>query len=207
VRGRDHAHVDAHRLRGADGEHLALLQRAQQLRLQIGRQVADLVEEQRAAIRGAEQAGLGLVGAGEGALDVAEQLALHELPAQRRAVERHQLARAAAQAVELVRDPLLARAGLADDQRRRGVGRRARDLHAQRAHGGRVAGQRIARHCFARARIGRLLLVDQQRVAEAHDRPVHEQPRVVAGAHAVHPGAVAAAEIADRVGAGRGVEG
>ena len=74
-----HAHVDAHRLGGADRQHLALLQRAQQLGLQLGRQVADLVEEQRAAIGGAEQPRLRLVGAGERALDVSEELALDQL--------------------------------------------------------------------------------------------------------------------------------
>ena len=51
------AHVDAVRLDRADAPDLALLQRAQQLRLQLERQLADLVEEQRAAVGGLEQAG------------------------------------------------------------------------------------------------------------------------------------------------------
>ncbi len=46
----DHAHVDAQAARTADALELALLQHAQQLRLRLGRQLADLVEEQRAAV-------------------------------------------------------------------------------------------------------------------------------------------------------------
>ena len=49
--GRRHqAHVDRDRLLAADAHDLALLQRAQQLDLQRGVHVADLVEEQRAAV-------------------------------------------------------------------------------------------------------------------------------------------------------------
>ena len=47
---RDQPEVDAYRPRAADALELALLQRAQQLRLQRERQLADLVEEQRAAV-------------------------------------------------------------------------------------------------------------------------------------------------------------
>ena len=49
VGGRDHAHVDAHRARGADGAHLAELEGAQEAHLQRRRHLADLVEEDRAA--------------------------------------------------------------------------------------------------------------------------------------------------------------
>ena len=47
---RHHAHVDLDRLGAADALELALLQHAQQLDLHVERQVADLVEEQRAAV-------------------------------------------------------------------------------------------------------------------------------------------------------------
>ena len=50
VRGRDHAHVDLDRELSADAVELALRQHAQQPRLQRRRHVADLVEEQRAAV-------------------------------------------------------------------------------------------------------------------------------------------------------------
>ncbi len=42
----DHPHVDRHRPVGADRNHLPLLERGQQLGLEMERQVADLVEEQ-----------------------------------------------------------------------------------------------------------------------------------------------------------------
>ena len=51
VSRRDHAHVDAHRDLSADAIELALREHAQQPRLQLRRHVADLVEEQRAAVR------------------------------------------------------------------------------------------------------------------------------------------------------------
>ena len=69
---------------------LAVLQRAQQLRLHLRPHVADLVEEQRAAVRRLEQAALGRDGAGERAPGVAEQLGLEQRLGQRRAVDRHE---------------------------------------------------------------------------------------------------------------------
>ncbi len=59
----------------ADAVDLALLERAQQLRLQPRMHLADLVEQQRAAVRLLELADAAGDGAGEGALLVAEQLA------------------------------------------------------------------------------------------------------------------------------------
>ena len=75
--GGDDAHVDlrsARRRRRARSRRL--LQDAQQLGLERERQLADLVEEQGAAVGLLEQAGLARDGAGEGAALVAEQLAL-----------------------------------------------------------------------------------------------------------------------------------
>jgi hypothetical protein len=72
VRGRDHPHVDANRRLAADAIKLALGQHAQQPRLQRSRHVADLIEEQRAAVGLLEAAAAQTVGAGEGALFVAE---------------------------------------------------------------------------------------------------------------------------------------
>ena len=57
---------------------LALLQDAQQLGLQRRRQLADLVEEQRAAVGLLERPTLPLGGAGERAALVAEELALEQ---------------------------------------------------------------------------------------------------------------------------------
>ena len=50
VRRGDHAHVDADRRLAADAVELAFREHAQQPRLQRERHVADLVEEQRAAV-------------------------------------------------------------------------------------------------------------------------------------------------------------
>ena len=75
MRRRDHADVDVDRLRLADAPDLAAIEHAQQLRLEVERELADLVEEQRAAVRGLDQALLVAGGAGEAALRVAEQLA------------------------------------------------------------------------------------------------------------------------------------
>ncbi len=72
------AHVDLERLRRAEPLELPALQHPQQLRLHLERQLADLVEEERAAVGDLEAAERALDGAGEGALLVAEQLALDE---------------------------------------------------------------------------------------------------------------------------------
>ncbi len=63
----------------ADRLDFAFLQRAQQLDLRGGRQFADLVEEQRAAVGLDEFAGVLFGGAGEGAFLVAEQDRLDEV--------------------------------------------------------------------------------------------------------------------------------
>src|SRR3989449_9067477 len=75
ARGRE-ADVDLDRLRTADPLELLLLQDAQQLRLELERDLADLVEEQRAAVGHLEAADLLGDGAGEGAPLVPEELAL-----------------------------------------------------------------------------------------------------------------------------------
>ena len=78
VRGRDDTKVDRARVRGADRAHLVLLEHTQERRLRRRREIADLVEEQRASARGGDQAG----GVGdrprERPLLVTEQLALDE---------------------------------------------------------------------------------------------------------------------------------
>jgi hypothetical protein len=64
--------------RGPEPLDLAALQRAQQLRLERGIEIADLVEEERAAVGELEPPGTGLGGTGERPLLVAEELALDE---------------------------------------------------------------------------------------------------------------------------------
>jgi multidrug efflux pump subunit AcrA (membrane-fusion protein) len=87
VRGGDDAHVDVFGAVVADGGDLAGLEHAQQLRLALERQLADLVEKERALV-GLDE-GAGAVGhrAGEGALLVAHERARQQLSRRRRAVE------------------------------------------------------------------------------------------------------------------------
>ena len=79
VGGRDQAEIDLQRFLRSDRIDLAVLQRAQQLHLRVERQLADLVEEQRAAVRFLELADALVDGAGERALLVPEQDALDQV--------------------------------------------------------------------------------------------------------------------------------
>ena len=120
----DHADVHLDRARRPQPLDLALLQHAQHLGLRLRAHVADLVEEDRAAIGLLELADLLLGRAGERALLVAEELRLDQLLGNRRAVDLHEpLAAAQAVAMDRARDELLADAALALDQHGR-VGRR-----------------------------------------------------------------------------------
>src|SRR5262249_14212398 len=86
--------------------------------------VADLVEEEGAAVRLLEEAAPLLLRTGERAALVAEQLALDELARDGRAVDLHEgPVGARRQAVDGARDELLARAALARHEDRR-LGRR-----------------------------------------------------------------------------------
>ena len=97
----------------------ALLEHAQQLGLRDERQVADLVEEQRAVVGELEAARLAIVRAGERAFLVAEDLRLEQRVGERRAVDGLELVgAAAAQLVDHPRDDFLARSGRPEDQHR-----------------------------------------------------------------------------------------
>ena len=114
VAGGDDAGVDADRLRVADALELALLQRAEQLHLQVGRRGVDFVEEDRAGVGRFEAAGAVVDRAGERAADVAEELAFEQAFAQRAAVDADERPIAAlAQLVDRVGDQLLAGARFA----------------------------------------------------------------------------------------------
>src|SRR5690606_15057746 len=93
---------------------------AQELRLQLERQLADLVEEERAAVGGAEAPGALAGRARERALVVPEELALEQPLGDRGAVDDDEgLLAARAPAVDGVGEALFARAGLAEDEDRR----------------------------------------------------------------------------------------
>ena len=122
VGGRDHARADADALVGADRLDFALLQRAQQLGLQIDGQVANFVEEQRALAGGFEQTLLGVLRAGKRALDVAEQLRFDQRGHQRGAIHRRKgLVLARPGKMDRARHQFLARPALAENQHRIGV--------------------------------------------------------------------------------------
>src|SRR5262249_11447457 len=114
------AHVDLDGLRTADPLELLLLQDAQQLRLELERDLADLVKEQRGAVGHLEAADFLGDGAGEGAPLVPEELALEETRRNGGAGELHERAVAAVAAVvDGPREHLLARARFAEKQYRR----------------------------------------------------------------------------------------
>src|SRR5262249_5208985 len=122
----------------AEPAHALALERAEQVRLQRERQLADLVEEQRASVRALERADVLLLGAGERAALVAEQLARDERWRERAAVDRDErLGGARSEIVERAGDQLLAGAGLADDEHADVALRGALDLRHQPPHRGR----------------------------------------------------------------------
>src|SRR6185295_2742574 len=86
VRRGEDADVDAGLLRLADAAHLALLEDAEELHLDLRRELADLVEEHGAPFGVAEDTELPRGRARERALFVAEELALDERLGDRAAV-------------------------------------------------------------------------------------------------------------------------
>ena len=112
-RGRDDADVHVDRALRAQPFDLPLLEDAEQLDLERERQLADLVEEERAAGRGLEATDVALGRTGERAALVAEQLGLEERLGQRRAAHANVRARPARRVVvDRRRDQLLAGAAL-----------------------------------------------------------------------------------------------
>src|SRR4029077_904703 len=93
---------------------------AQEARLQLGRHVADLVEEQRAALGLLEAPAPQRLRARERAALVAEQLGLEQVLRHGRGVDGDEgLGDARAVTVQRARDQLLAGAGFTRDQHRR----------------------------------------------------------------------------------------
>ena len=150
---------------------------AQQLGLQRRVHLADLVEEERAAVGGLEAADARARGAGEGALLVAEELALEQVLGDRGAVDDDEgLVARGAEIVDRARDELLAGAALAGDQHGRARRRDALDGAEHAAHHLALADQapepRLARHLvaqahdflFERAALEELAHLDAQRV-------------------------------------------
>ena len=123
-------------MRRADALELPFLQHAQELGLHVGREVADLVEKERAAVGQLEAPLAHRHRTREGAAYVTEELGLDQRGRERRAVHADERAAAAGAAiVDRPREELLARAGLAEEHDRR-VGRchflNARDGETER---------------------------------------------------------------------------
>ena len=114
VGGGQHAHVHSLRVCFADRHDLVLFEEAQQLGLHVERQVADLVEKERAGISRSHQPRLVGHRAGERAAAMAEQLTVGQVAAGGGAVVR-QKHRAAAQRADMdgACDQLFAGAALA----------------------------------------------------------------------------------------------
>src|SRR6185436_5637236 len=116
---------------------------AQQLRLHRHRHLADLVEEDRAAVRELEAPGLLAGRSREGSLLVAEELALDQRLGQRRAVEGDERSLAARRhRVDDARHQALAGAALAADQDRRAALRHALDGLLELGDGAALPDQR-----------------------------------------------------------------
>src|SRR6202022_5142795 len=104
----EEAHVARDQRMSAEPFDLALLQEAQRARLASERQVADFIEEERAAVGGFDAADLALIRAGERATLVAEQFGLQQMGRNRTAVDRHERRAAAHRAlVDRDRRPFL----------------------------------------------------------------------------------------------------
>ena len=140
VGGGEDAHVDAHRRLAADALQFLLLQHPQQLDLHRRRGLADLVEEEGAAVGLDELALAAAVGAGEGPLLVTEELRLEQGLGQGGAVDLDEgLVASRAVAVQGLGDQLLAGARLPGDEHRRLGGGDVADHLEEFLHGRRSA--------------------------------------------------------------------
>ena len=114
---RHHAHVDIDGARAAQSLELPFLEHPQEFWLQLGRQIADLVEKERSSMRVLESAYLARMGAREGPTLAPEQLALHQRRGECGAVEGDELGvGSGAAAMNRTRDEFLARARLTEQQ-------------------------------------------------------------------------------------------
>jgi serine/threonine protein kinase len=120
VSRRHHADVDADRIAATDALDHTLLDRAQEARLEIERQLADLVEEHGATGGALDRTDARGVRAGERALVVPEQLALDQRRRNRAAVDHDERrTRPSPSLVDCLGQQRLAGTGLALDQHRR----------------------------------------------------------------------------------------
>ena len=140
VRGRDHANVDLDLLVAADPIERTIGKHTQKPRLQLGRHVADLVEEKRPALGLLEAAATLLLSSGERAAFVAEELGLEEILRHRGGVDGDErLLCTRTMAVQGARDELLPGSRLARNEDGRARLRKPADGAEDFLHGGRLA--------------------------------------------------------------------
>ena len=137
VRGRDDADIGADRVIPAHPRESSVLQHAKEFALQGERHFADLVEEQRSAVRLLEASDALGTRAGEGSFFVTEQLALQQVLRNGRAIDGEEwpvVARAVL--MDGASDEFLSRSALAGDHDRRIAVRDAPDHFEHFLHGG-----------------------------------------------------------------------
>ncbi len=177
IGGGDQPHIDFHRFAGADRLDLAFLDGAQELDLRGRRQLADLIEEQRAAGGLRELSDMAVGGAGEGAFLVTEQNGFHEIVGDGAAIDGDErLGAPLAAAVYRARDHFLADAGLAFDQHRNGRTRGffrgpQHRLHAGTAGDDVLEGQRAGTAALDAGKLA-LQRVGGERIAQRHLQPL-----------------------------------
>ena len=151
--GRSHqAEVDRHRPGRAHRHDFPLLQDAQQRRLRWERQVADLIEKERAVIRGTDETGTVLAGAGECSLPEAEELGLDQGSGKRTAIDGLEGAGTAGKHMQSGRDELFAGSALPRDQHRNVGGRHRLQLLEPRREQRRERRERWFRRRVLQAR-------------------------------------------------------
>ena len=177
--------LQSNRAVAADALEAALLQDPQELHLHLQRHIADLVQEQRAALGKFETADARAQGPGERAFLMTEQLALQQVRRDGAAIDRHEgVAGAARQLMHMARDHLLAGAGLAQDEH---VGVERRHLLDEPVNGphrtGSAARPEAVRPGLRRVAVAHVLrLVEHRRQAPLLHRELQMQPRKVATA-------------------------
>ncbi len=135
MRGGDDAHIHGDRFLAAEALQAFFLKHAHEFHLRAGRHVANLVEENRAAVRLLEAADAPQFRAGERAALVAEQFAFEQRFGNRRAVDGDERRlRAVAVLVNRARDEFLAGAGFAANQHVDRLGGDAADLLVNGLH-------------------------------------------------------------------------
>src|SRR5208337_1393007 len=113
----DYSRIDVDRAFAADALEVLILQKAQKLGLEGGRQVGNLVEKNGAAVGRLETARLVLDRAGERAADVAEKFAFEKFLRERSAIDDNErLALARAPSMNLPRDDVFAGTAFAGEQ-------------------------------------------------------------------------------------------